>query len=135
MTGRTQQGEAQDAPDHHNHRHQDDPHESGVNNRAVGTRMLFENDRVRVWEIVLEPGERAPFHRHEGDYFWTCVEPSAARSHTGSGRFQVQQYAIGQTSYFSYPEGEFLVHDLENIGPSRLRFVTVELVEPRRADA
>jgi quercetin dioxygenase-like cupin family protein len=104
-----------------------------MRNRDVGTRMLFENDRVRVWEIVLEPGERAPFHRHEGDYFWTCVEPSAARSYNGSGRFQVQQYAVGQTSYFSYPEGEFLVHDLENIGPDRLRFVTVELVEPRRA--
>ncbi|MCU1624715.1 MAG: hypothetical protein JWL79_3560 [Frankiales bacterium] len=115
------------------HAHEDHL-EGETHNRAVGTRMLFENDRVRVWEIDLEPGERAPFHRHEGDYFWTCVEPGAARSHTGTGRFQVQQYAVGQTSYFSYPEGEFLVHDLENIGAGRLRFVTVELVEPRRAE-
>lgn len=128
MTARTQQGDA--TADHHH----EDPVKAGMHNRDVGTKLLFENDRVRVWEIVLEPGERAPFHRHEGDYFWTCVEPSAARSYNGSGRFQVQQYAVGQTSYFSYPEGEFLVHDLENIGAGRLRFVTVELVEPRRAD-
>jgi hypothetical protein len=26
-------------------------------NLAVGTSRLFENDRVRVWEVRLEPGE------------------------------------------------------------------------------
>jgi hypothetical protein len=23
----------------------------------IGTELLFENDRVRVWDMVLEPGE------------------------------------------------------------------------------
>jgi hypothetical protein len=26
-------------------------------NLAVGTRLWFENDRVKVWEVRLEPGE------------------------------------------------------------------------------
>jgi hypothetical protein len=34
----------------------------------VGTRVLFENDRVRVWEMTLDPGERSALHRHELDY-------------------------------------------------------------------
>jgi quercetin dioxygenase-like cupin family protein len=107
--------------------------EAGRQNRDVGTRLLYENARVRVWEIVLEPGERAPFHCHEGDYFWTCVEAGAARTCVGNGMAYVQQYASGQTSYFSYPEGEFVVHDLENVGTGRLRFVTVELLTTRQA--
>ena len=34
----------------------------------IGTRLLFENDRVRVWEMRLEPGERSALHRHDNDY-------------------------------------------------------------------
>jgi mannose-6-phosphate isomerase-like protein (cupin superfamily) len=34
----------------------------------VATRVLHENNRVRVWELVLEPGERSARHRHELDY-------------------------------------------------------------------
>lgn len=35
---------------------------------GVGTRMLFENDRVRVWELRLAPGERTDLHHHQLDY-------------------------------------------------------------------
>ena len=34
----------------------------------VGSRVLFENDRVRVWEMTLAPGERSAVHRHDLDY-------------------------------------------------------------------
>jgi hypothetical protein len=34
----------------------------------VGTRMLFENDRVRVWEVRLPPGEEGSLHRHHLDH-------------------------------------------------------------------
>ena len=29
-------------------------------NIQVGTRLLFENERIRVWDITLEPGQRLP---------------------------------------------------------------------------
>ena len=35
---------------------------------AVATRMLFENERVRVWEMRMPPGETGPVHRHELDH-------------------------------------------------------------------
>ncbi len=35
---------------------------------AIGTRMLFENDRVRVWQVRLAPGEQGAVHRHELDH-------------------------------------------------------------------
>ena len=44
-------------------------------NHEIGTTLWFENDHVRIFEIRLEPGERAPFHVHDRTYFWTVVEP------------------------------------------------------------
>ena len=35
---------------------------------GVGTKVLFENDRVRVWELRLEPGEESDVHRHDFDH-------------------------------------------------------------------
>ena len=34
----------------------------------VGTRLLFENDRVRAWELKLEPGQDSAVHRHDLDH-------------------------------------------------------------------
>ena len=34
----------------------------------VATRLVHENERVRIWEMVLEPGERSPVHEHRLDY-------------------------------------------------------------------
>lgn len=34
----------------------------------IATKLLFENDRVKVWEMRLDPGERSPLHRHDLDY-------------------------------------------------------------------
>jgi hypothetical protein len=34
----------------------------------IATKLLMENDRVRIWEMRLAPGERSSLHRHELDY-------------------------------------------------------------------
>jgi len=39
----------------------------------VGSKMLFENDRVRVWELRLAPGEETPVHRHDHDHLLVQV--------------------------------------------------------------
>ncbi|WP_426435506.1 hypothetical protein [Bradyrhizobium genosp. P] len=59
---------------------------SGRNGR-VGQVLLSETDRVRVWLINLQPGERLPFHRHVLDYFWTAVTPGAVDPDTVTARF------------------------------------------------
>ena len=35
----------------------------------VGTRVLFEDDKVRIWEMRLEPGEASDLHHHVHDYY------------------------------------------------------------------
>ena len=34
----------------------------------IGTRVVYEDDRVRVWVLRLEPGEESAPHRHELDH-------------------------------------------------------------------
>lgn len=40
---------------------------------AVGTRLIFENDKVRVWQVRLAPGEQGPVHRHDLDHLLVQV--------------------------------------------------------------
>ena len=49
-------------------------------NPCVGTTLLSETDRTRVWIIRLAAGERIGFHRHVLDYFWTGLAAAAAVS-------------------------------------------------------
>ena len=98
-------------------------------NLAVGTSLWFENDRVRVWELRLEPGQRGPFHAHTRDYFWTVVEAGRALQRRGDGRFFIRDYHMGDTLYSQHSPDDALIHDLENVGDTVLRFVTVELLD------
>ena len=75
----------------------------------------------------LEPGERGPFHVHDATYFWTVVEPGRGLQRFVDGTFVVRDYALGETKYLMHSPDDPLVHDLENVGDSTLRFVTVEL--------
>ena len=34
----------------------------------IGTEVVYEDDRVRVWQLRLKPGERSAVHRHEHDH-------------------------------------------------------------------
>jgi hypothetical protein len=98
-------------------------------NYEVGTEVWFENHKVRVWEIVLAPGQRGPFHAHTRNYFWTVVEGSRGLQRFADGTYAVRDYLVGETKYLEHTPETALIHDLENIGDTRLRFVTVELLD------
>jgi mannose-6-phosphate isomerase-like protein (cupin superfamily) len=40
----------------------------------VANRFLFENDRVKVWEMVLDPGQSSDPHEHTRDYLLCIIE-------------------------------------------------------------
>ena len=102
---------------------------AAAGNLAVGTRLWFQNDRIRVWEINLAPGERGPFHAHTHRYFWTVVEPGTGRQRSPDGSYKVRRYQVGDTRYSEHSPVDPMIHDLENVGETTLRFVTVELLD------
>jgi quercetin dioxygenase-like cupin family protein len=79
--------------------------ESKNPNPCVGSTLLSENERTRVWIIRLAPGERIGFHRHVLDYFWTSVSGGRGRQHVHDGTTVEYTYQPGETRHESYGKG------------------------------
>ncbi|MFF9915656.1 hypothetical protein [Streptomyces sp. NPDC013457] len=101
--------------------------EDNAFNGQVGGRLLLEDDRTRVWEIRLAPGERVSPHRHVLDYFWTALTDGRSLQHTHDGTTRSVSYLAGETRAYTFDRGEYLLHDLQNTGDNLLAFITVEL--------
>jgi hypothetical protein len=102
-------------------------------NPAVGTVLVSETDRVRVWHLRLPPGERCSFHRHVLDYFWTCHTYGKARGYFEDRRIVDVAHFPGDTRHLTYGPGEYLLHSVENIGDTELLFTTVEFKQSANA--
>jgi quercetin dioxygenase-like cupin family protein len=102
--------------------------ESKKPNPCVGSTLLSENDKVRVWMIRLATGERIGFHRHVLDYFWTSVSGGHGRQHLMDGSTVEYTYAPGETRHETYGAGQYKVHDLENLGDKEMVFMTIEFL-------
>ena len=100
--------------------------EKNAFNGCVGSVLVSEDDRVRVWHLHLPAGKRCAFHRHVLDYFWTCHSHGAARGYFEDGSIVDVKHFPGHTKHFHYGKGEYLLHSVENIGGTDLLFTTVE---------
>jgi mannose-6-phosphate isomerase-like protein (cupin superfamily) len=96
-------------------------------NHEIGTALWLENDHVKVFESKLEPGKRAPFHVHDRTYFWTVVDAGRGLQRFADGTYVVHDYEVGESKYLQHSPDAPLIHDLENVGDTTLRFITVEL--------
>jgi len=92
-------------------------------NLDVGTRLWFENDRIRVWEVRLGPGERTPFHAHTRRYFWTVVDGGTGRQRTADGTVIVREYHTGDTSYSEHTPDDPQIHEPDRRVPGVLQVV------------
>lgn len=100
--------------------------EENTHNGKIGSTLLFENERVRVWNIELQPGERLGAHRHVLEYFWTAVTPGRFIQRSYDGVTYESDYDAGLTHYYKVGDGEYGLHDLENGGDEVMVFTTVE---------
>ena len=101
---------------------------AGAENFVVGSRLLYEDARIRVWDITLAPGERLPFHRHRTTYFYRCHSGGATRVRFPDGRGVEYTSVPDEVHVHEIGPGDLVVHDLENAGDTPLVFTTVELL-------
>ncbi len=107
-------------------------HEEMLRNRdngCVGTQLVSETERVRVWHLDLAPGQRLAFHRHVNPYFWTALTDGTARFYASDGSHGEVAYHKGQTQHYHFGPGDSMLHTLENTGPATLSFTTVEFLD------
>ncbi|MDB4054078.1 cupin domain-containing protein [Octadecabacter sp.] len=98
-------------------------------NGCVGTVLVSETDRVRVWHLHIPAGSRCGFHRHVNPYFWSALTAGTARGYFSSGEIRDTEHYVGETKHFHYGPGDYMLHSVENIGGTDLAFATVEFLD------
>ncbi len=101
----------------------------------IATKKIFENDKIAVWEMVLEPGESTGVHTHSHDYVFYVIEGSTGEVTDKDGNVLGNlELKAGDTMFFRL-EGEEVVagelrvpaiHSARNIGTTRYREILVE---------
>jgi beta-alanine degradation protein BauB len=97
-------------------------------NFEVASAVWFENADVRIWDFLLEPGYRHPFHCHRTTYYWICTAAGRGIQRLPDGTLTVWQFNVGEVDFLQASPDAPLIHDLENVGDTPLRFSTVELL-------
>lgn len=95
----------------------------------IGTQVLFENERVRVWELCLAPGESSELHHHSRDYLFVYVTPSKLEVAIPGQAATVHRYADGYVQY-SVVGREGLTHQIRNLADEPHRQILVEFIGP-----
>ena len=96
--------------------------------KNVGTRLLFENERVRVWDLALAPGESLATHVHNDDYLFIVIEGGALR-HVDEEHPEKNRDVVFEKDQVVFLEaGHGLIHDkLVNTGSAPYRNLVIEL--------
>lgn len=97
-------------------------------NFTVATTVILENEHVRVWDFQLPIGYRHPFHCHVTSYFWVCTSNGIGAQRSLDGRLTVLKFSVGDVDFLEASAENPMIHDLENVGDSVLRFSTVEIL-------
>ncbi len=91
----------------------------------LGQKLLFENDRIKVWEIVLFPGERLPFRKISGNYNLMSMTEGIAISRYANGKITLVRIKRGDSMFMNH-EGQEVIYDFENIGENILLLHAME---------
>jgi len=88
-----------------------------------GTRVLLENEQVRVWEIELQPGETLPMHFHDLDYVVINLTGGKTTVEWEDGRRETNESQPGNITWRVAPHA----HALTNEGTGLYRNRMIEL--------
>ena len=88
---------------------------------APDVKVLLENDRVRVLESKLKPGEVEGMHSHP-EYIAYFLTPTTVEITTPDGKSSVKKPPAGKVLY-----GTGAKHKIKNVGNTLQRVLVVEI--------
>ncbi len=91
----------------------------------LGTGVLFENERVKVWEMDLAPGEESALHRHDRDYVLVVVEGDKIAGVPPADGSRVTEADVRPGQVFWVPSGG--TESARNVGRHRYYEILIEL--------
>ena len=89
----------------------------------IATQLILENDKVRIWNLVVVSGESSDWHLHENDYVTVVVEGGNLDVEYNDGSVESSPSQIGSWSY----HGDHRIHRVINNTSSTYRNVLIEL--------
>lgn len=104
-----------------------EPHESP----SVGTKLLWQDEVVKIWEFRLNPDERCPFHRHVHPYFFLNLTASTNQELNRHGdpvpNSLPSQQIAGQCTHMT--RERLSAHAVRNVGDTLFLQFIVEFQE------
>jgi quercetin dioxygenase-like cupin family protein len=94
-----------------------------VNSKTI--KVNLENDKVRVLEAELQPGDKEQMHSHPSSVIYV-IAGGTIRNHAADGKTTESTLATGSVLY-----RDPLTHWAENIGTTPIHLILVELKQPR----
>ncbi|MBE3115819.1 cytoplasmic protein [Candidatus Bathyarchaeota archaeon] len=83
-------------------------------------KLVMENDRVRVLEVVFKPNDKAVMHHHPDHVVY--VLKGGKMKLTSEGKTDSLDLKTGQTLFLNEQN-----HEAQNVGSSELNLLVVEL--------
>ena len=88
--------------------------------------LKFENEYVRVFDVVVPPGETTLFHIHSNDYAYVGIGAATLKAEVfGSGTSQDLILKDGEARFTKGP----ITHRVTNIASSPFRNITIEILK------
>lgn len=84
-----------------------------------GQKLVFENDKVILWELSLLPGERRPFCKITRDFNIVTRTEGLAITRCSTGQIFMLRINKGDSAFYEL-NGRVSIYDLENIGENEL---------------
>jgi hypothetical protein len=94
----------------------------------VAQQVILDNDDVRIWEIVLDPGEEIAVHNHLIDYVTVTIEASRMEAREHTGQLREIDAKPGDVGWTSVADGQ--MHALRTVGTTRFRNPLIENKRP-----
>jgi beta-alanine degradation protein BauB len=103
----------------------------------VGTKLLFENEVVRVWDFKLSPGESTKVHTHRRDWLFVNV--------TGDNHLRIDYPNRDEVDHRKNQDGDVFfffidkvvdnkkTHRATNTGTEPLRQILIEFMRGSKA--
>ena len=89
----------------------------------IASHVVFENDHVKIWNLIVDPGQSSDWHLHERDYITVVVEGAGLVVEYDDGTEQDSPSEPGTWRY----HGEHKVHRVTNNTDKRYTNVLIEL--------
>ncbi len=91
--------------------------------------LLFENDDVRVYDVIVPPGEATLFHVHAVDYVYVVLGDATLKSELQGQQPTDLAATRGEVRFTRGP----ITHRIQNVGATPFHNITVELLRPPSA--